>query len=198
MVQSTNRPLQNYSLIANKSSNFNVTHFKCRYPNRKRRNNCKKPTHATLSYASGVFAGSTVYTAVIGALMIIAPRWCITREIVDNLLIFIPLAMAYAYLLAQSWAPDTFSLILPGSFHEGLKGGFNPQFFPELQGIIQLFSRSMTAASLWVHLLAVNLFAARTVYKQGPSASFKVRLAIVGCLTFAPIGILLSKVGTLH
>jgi hypothetical protein len=48
-----------------------------------------------------------------------------------------------------------------------LPGGFNPQFFPKLSGIAALFSRTLTAASLWLHLLAVNLFAARTAYLEG-------------------------------
>lgn len=46
-------------------------------------------------------------------------------------------------------------------------GGFNPQFMPSLTGICTLFSRWLTAASLWVHLLAVNLFAAREMYLEG-------------------------------
>lgn len=46
-------------------------------------------------------------------------------------------------------------------------GKFSPQFFPKLQGIQQLFAQVITAASLWVHLLSVNLFAARHAYLQG-------------------------------
>ncbi len=46
-------------------------------------------------------------------------------------------------------------------------GKFNPQFFPKLEGIQFLFSQMITAASLWVHLLSINLFAARTAYLQG-------------------------------
>lgn len=38
---------------------------------------------------------------------------------------------------------------------------------PSLAGICTLFSRWLTAASLWVHLLAVNLFAAREMYLEG-------------------------------
>ena len=46
-------------------------------------------------------------------------------------------------------------------------GGFSPQFMPSLEGICTLFSRWLTAASLWVHLLAANLFAAREMYLEG-------------------------------
>ncbi len=48
-------------------------------------------------------------------------------------------------------------------------GKFNPQFVPKLEGIQFLFSQTITAASLWVHLLSINLFAARTAYLQGRS-----------------------------
>jgi hypothetical protein len=46
-------------------------------------------------------------------------------------------------------------------------GGFSPQFLPKLHGIMLLFSRTITATSLLVHLLVINLFAARTLYLQG-------------------------------
>ena len=50
-------------------------------------------------------------------------------------------------------------------------GKFSPQFFPKLVGIQLLFSKTVTAASLWVHLLSINLFTARTAYVQGASCS---------------------------
>lgn len=49
-------------------------------------------------------------------------------------------------------------------------GGFRPQFLPSLSGISLLFSRTVTTASLWVHILAINLFAARAAYLQGEAA----------------------------
>ena len=51
-----------------------------------------------------------------------------------------------------------------------MPGGFKPQFFPNLQGIMRLFSRPITAASLLVHLLSINLFAARSLYLAGAQA----------------------------
>jgi hypothetical protein len=57
---------------------------------------------------------------------------------------------------------------MPGSLRAGLAGGkFNPQFFPRLAGVAALFARPVTAASLWVHLLAVNVFAARAELLEG-------------------------------
>lgn len=48
-----------------------------------------------------------------------------------------------------------------------IAGGFKPQFIPSLSGVATLFSRLTTAASLWVHLLFINLFAARHVFREG-------------------------------
>lgn len=171
--------------------------------------------------------------------MVLAPRWSGTRRLVRSPLVLAPLALVYGLLLAWSWQPDTFSLILPGSWAEGLKGealqgfraawgraeqqhgergwtreatpgpllcrqaaaapasaarsnrlhfllllsagGWNPQFMPSLAGICTLFSRWATAASLWVHLLAVNLFAAREMYLEG------ARSGCVLCCWFSPV-----------
>ncbi len=41
------------------------------------------------------------------------------------------------------------------------------QFVPQLVGIVRLFSRVPTAASLWLHLLSINLFAARWIMFDG-------------------------------
>ena len=47
----------------------------------------------------------------------------------------------------------------------------NVQFVPELDGVVSLFSRAATAASLYVHLLCINLFTARwLMFDGGPPA----------------------------
>lgn len=55
-------------------------------------------------------------------------------------------------------------------------GGFKPQFIPSLNGIAKLFSRLTTAASLWVHLLAINLHAASKIYLEGARLLFPFSL----------------------
>ena len=54
--------------------------------------------------------------------MVVAPRWDGTRRLLRSPLVLAPLALVYGLLLAWSWQPDTFSLILPGSWAEGFKG----------------------------------------------------------------------------
>ena len=50
------------------------------------------------------------------------PHWHATKRVMSSSLIVVPVALAYAVLLAHSWEPDTLSLILPGSLREGLAG----------------------------------------------------------------------------
>lgn len=46
-------------------------------------------------------------------------------------------------------------------------GGFNPQFFPTLDSVQALFGRPFTAASFLLHVLAINLIAARSAFIDG-------------------------------
>ena len=138
-----------------------------------------------------LFATSTVFTTALILLMIIAPRWPRTHQLVESPWCISPVAIAYGVLLCWSWQPDTFSLILPGNLAVGLSGGFKPQFFPSLTGIVTLFSRVATAASLWVHILAINLFAAREMYVDGGVKGVPTGHSLVFCLIFlGPLGLL--------
>ena len=100
--------------------------------------------------------------------MALAPRARLTSALASRAEAALsPLCALYLALLVTSWSPDTMSVLLPGSLAEGLAGGrFNPQFFPALAGVAELFSRPATAASVWVHLLVINLFAARSIWAR--------------------------------
>lgn len=84
----------------------------------------------------------------------------------------------------------------------------------QLPGIAKMFSNEMTLASAWIHLLAVDLFAARyllqlslslprslcdltlvldwirQVYLDGLEENIETRHSVCLCLLFCPIGIL--------
>jgi hypothetical protein len=137
-----------------------------------------------------LFAGATLYAAGLALLMVLLPRWRGTRRVMATPLSLVPVGVAYAVLLAWSWQPDTLALVLPGSWEQGLVGGWNPQFLPSLSGIVTLFSRVPTAASLWVHLLAVDLFAARHMYLEGLQTGIPTWHSILLCMTVAPLGLL--------
>lgn len=50
-------------------------------------------------------------------------------------------------------------------------GGWNPQFFPRLEGIMAIFSRPDTALSVWLHVLATSLFSAQNLCRQGENGA---------------------------
>ena len=54
--------------------------------------------------------------------MIVAPRAHLTSRITATEWLFVPVALAYGFLLAHSWQADTLHLILPGSLQKGLSG----------------------------------------------------------------------------
>lgn len=102
---------------------------------------------------------------------------------------YIVLGLLYAYLLYLSWTPDTLRLMFASKywlpevhiyrhFHDNILEThdcrlttannvliFLTLFFchPECQlsGMAKMFSSEMTLASAWIHLLAIDLFAAR-------------------------------------
>ncbi|KAL3137037.1 hypothetical protein ABBQ32_006624 [Trebouxia sp. C0010 RCD-2024] len=148
-------------------------------------------TSASLgSGVSFLFAASTLYCVPLYALMLFWPRRRVTVSVMHSNWIFVPLSIMYATLLLQSWTPDTVQLIMPGSLQAGLAGKFSPQFFPKLVGIQLLFSKTITAASLWVHLLSINLFAARTAYIQGLHDQVTSWHSVLLSMVFGPLGLL--------
>ena len=104
--------------------------------------------------------------------------------------ILLPLIAIYSFLLVQSYEPDMMSLILPGNLKDGFSNGFNPQFFPKIQGIATLFSRATTTASLWVHLLCVNIFSAHALLWKGVSMDIPTHHTILIAMVFGPLGLL--------
>lgn len=104
--------------------------------------------------------------------------------------VLLPLVAMYALLLWWSYEPDMLQLILPGSLKDGFSAGFNPQFFPNIKGIATLFSRVTTTASLWVHMLCINIFAAHTLMWKGINMGIPTQHTIILAMSFGPLGFL--------
>ena len=101
-----------------------------------------------------------------------------------------PPCVTYLLLLVASWSPDTLSLMMPGSLEAGLsKGGFNPQFFPSLNGIAELLSRRNVAASAWMHLACVNLFVGRHASLKARAGGWGVAHTLILTFVFGPAGL---------
>ncbi|KAL8476619.1 hypothetical protein ACS0TY_029062 [Phlomoides rotata] len=146
---------------------------------------CRKSSVISASWlqsyqiASSAFTWGTVVVLPFYTSMIVAPQAEFTKKIVGSSAPYIGLGLLYVYLLYLSWTPDTIRLMFASKY-----------WLPELPGIAKMFSNEMTLASAWIHLLAVDLFAARQVYFDGLQDNVETRHSVSLCLLFCPIGIL--------
>nr|XP_023887432.1 protein ABA DEFICIENT 4, chloroplastic isoform X6 [Quercus suber] len=129
--------------------------------------------------ASSVFSLGTVAVLPFYTLMVLAPNAELTKKSVESSIPYVVLGILYAYLLYLSWTPETLRMIFASKY-----------LLPELPGIAKMFSSEMTLASAWIHLLVVDLFAARQVFHDGLENQIETRHSVSFCLLFCPIGIL--------
>lgn len=128
--------------------------------------------------ANSVFTLGTAAVLPFYTLMVVAPKAELTKKSMESSIPYIVLGFLYAYLLYLSWTPDTLSLMFASKY-----------WLPELPGIARMFSNEMTLASAWIHLLAVDLFAARQVFQDGLENEIETRHSVSLCLLFCPVGI---------
>ncbi|XP_068643104.1 protein ABA DEFICIENT 4, chloroplastic-like isoform X2 [Aristolochia californica] len=140
---------------------------------------CLIPGITSSQIASNVFTLGTAAVLPFYTLMVVAPKAEFTKKTMESSMPYVILGALYAYLLHLSWTPDTLQLMFASKY-----------WLPELQGIAKMFSNEMTLASAWIHLLAVDLFAARQVYHDGLNNEIETRHSVSLCLLFCPIGIL--------
>ncbi|KAL8044807.1 hypothetical protein ABFX02_08G070400 [Erythranthe guttata] len=133
----------------------------------------------TSQIASSAFTLGTIAVLPFYTSMVVAPRAEFTKKLVASSIPYIVLGVLYGYLLYLSWTPETIRLMFASKY-----------WLPELPGIAKMFSAEMTLASAWIHLLAVDLFAARQVYLEGIKDNIETRHSVSLCLLFCPIGIL--------
>ncbi|CAI7748313.1 unnamed protein product [Closterium sp. NIES-53] len=105
---------------------------------------------SAVTIASSWFTLCTAAVIPLYTLMIFAPDWHVTEKIMGSSLPSILLGFVYLYLLYKSWTPNTLLYMFSSKY-----------WLPELAGITQMFASTLTVASAWIHLLAVDLFAAR-------------------------------------
>ncbi|CAN4123623.1 unnamed protein product [Withania somnifera] len=129
--------------------------------------------------ASTAFTVGTAAVLPFYTIMVVAPKAELTRKAMKSSIPYIVLGLLYAYLLYLSWTPDTLRLMFASKY-----------WLPELPGMAKMFSNEMTLASAWIHLLAIDLFAARQVYHDGLQNDIETRHSVSLCLLFCPVGIL--------
>ncbi|CAH8257308.1 unnamed protein product [Arabidopsis lyrata] len=132
----------------------------------------------TSQIASSVFAVGTTAVLPFYTLMVVAPKAEITKKCMESSIPYIVLGVLYAYLLYLSWTPETLKYMFSSKY-----------MLPELSGIAKMFSSEMTLASAWIHLLVIDLFAARQVYNDGLENQIETRHSVSLCLLFCPVGI---------
>ncbi|KAA8530574.1 hypothetical protein F0562_005283 [Nyssa sinensis] len=134
---------------------------------------------ASSQIAGSAFTWGTVAVLPFYTLMVVAPKSELTKKSMESSIPYVGLGVLYAYLLYLSWTPDTIRLMFASKY-----------LLPELPGIAKMFSNEMTLASAWIHLLAVDLFAARQVFHDGLESEVETRHSVSLCLLFCPIGII--------
>ncbi|XP_058187949.1 protein ABA DEFICIENT 4, chloroplastic-like [Rhododendron vialii] len=133
---------------------------------------------ASSQIASSVFTLGTAAVLPFYSLMVLAPKAELTKKSMESAIPYIVLGLLYAYLVYLSWTPDTIRLLLGSQY-----------WLPELSGIAKMFSNEMTLASAWIHLLAVDLFAARQVFHDGLESETETRHSVSLCMLCCPVGI---------
>ncbi|KAG5527853.1 hypothetical protein RHGRI_028702 [Rhododendron griersonianum] len=133
---------------------------------------------ASSQIASSVLTLGTAAVLPFYTLMVLAPKAELTKKSMESAIPYIVLGLLYAYLVYLSWTPDTIRLLLGSQY-----------WLPELSGIAKMFSNEMTLASAWIHLLAVDLFAARQVFHDGLESETETRHSVSLCMLCCPVGI---------
>ncbi|KAJ0962717.1 hypothetical protein J5N97_027839 [Dioscorea zingiberensis] len=128
--------------------------------------------------ACSAFTWGTIAVLPFYTLMVLAPNTDLTRRSMESSIPYVLLGVLYAYLLYLSWTPDTLRAMFASKY-----------WLPELPAIARMFSNEMTVSSAWIHLLAVDLFAARQVFHDGLKNKIETRHSVSLCLLFCPVGI---------
>ncbi|KAL2610636.1 hypothetical protein R1flu_029209 [Riccia fluitans] len=148
------------------------------------------PGAGSVKLAASFFTLATAIVIPFYTVMILAPKWEWTVKMMRSEIPYFILGAGYIYLLALSWTPETLGLMFASKY-----------WLPELAGITKMFSSTMTVASAWLHLLAVDLFAGRHMFLDGAKHNIETRHSLVLCLMMCPIGIfshLITKNLTLY
>jgi hypothetical protein len=109
-------------------------------------------------------------------LMLITPRWKITRKIMENNTIFVLLGGAYTTMLAIGIAKNP--------------AGMKDVMSPNLSGLTKLFSERQGTLTGWTHFLAFDLFVGRWIYLDSLEKGKPARLSILGSFLAGPLGLL--------
>ena len=129
--------------------------------------------------AATVFSYANLIVMPMWLLMIILPKWKVTRFLVDYKLIPILLSLVYAVYISLSFQAE---------------GGFD---FGSLESVMALFTKEDAVLAGWVHYLAFDLLIGMWMVQKNRSLGLH-QLLMAPCLFFTfmagPIGFLLFTI----
>jgi hypothetical protein len=123
---------------------------------------------------SQLFDLANLFVLPFWALMIFLPNWEITKKVMHLFLPFVALALLYIYL---------FSGAITAESAQALSN-------PKLADIARLFAEERSAATAWVHFLAIDLFVGRWIYWEGQRMRIWTVHSLILCLFAGPLGLL--------
>lgn len=121
-----------------------------------------------------IFNAANLFVLPFWLLMLLLPKWKVTKAVINSPLPFVVLAIAYLYLFVGSLSSDN-----ADSFAN-----------PTLPVLAQLFSDPKVMATGWVHYLVMDLFVGRWIYNDGQTSGVWTVHSLIFCLFAGPIGLL--------
>ena len=123
---------------------------------------------------SQLFDGANLFVLPFWALMIVLPKWTVTRQVITSPLPFVTLAGLYIYLLIVAVNPESAQALAN----------------PKLADIARFFADEGAAAVGWVHFLVMDLFVGRYIYLEGQDRGIVTIHSLILGLFFGPVGLL--------
>ncbi len=121
-----------------------------------------------------LFDLANLYILPFWTIMILFPKWNVTKKVMGSYLPFLPLIGTYIYYLATTISSESAAALA------------NPQ----LADIARFFAEEGAAGAGWVHFLVMDLFIGRWIYQQGQEKQIWTVHSLILCLFFGPIGLL--------
>jgi len=123
---------------------------------------------------SQLFDIANLYVLPFWTIMILFPKWDVTKKIMGSYYVFLPLIAAYIYYLVATVDPEAAAALA------------NPQ----LADIARFFGEEGAAGAGWMHFLVMDMFVGSWIYQQGLKKQIWTIHSLILCLFFGPVGLL--------
>jgi apolipoprotein N-acyltransferase len=121
-----------------------------------------------------LFDLGNVFVLPFWGLMILAPRWEVSRRVMASPLPFVALALLYLYGFLNSLSPESAADLAN----------------PTLESLTRVFSQPPVAFTGWIHFLVMDLLAGRWIYESSLNQGIWFRHSLLICLFAGPLGLL--------